>query len=164
MLEPSTGKVLAMVSKPDFDPNTIEQDWDALINDDSNSSLFNRALQGQYPPGSTFKILTTLEYIREHPDSYTYRHSYDNHIAHSNTFFITDDFVDQSQFLRSRSMQSIRFNPDNTIGKTPVFQIYCHRTTDQSNSYYSNLHINISFYPTFTTASTPRTMFKMTHM
>lgn len=67
---PSTGKVLAMVSKPDFDPNTIEQDWDALINDDSNSSLFNRALQGQYPPGSTFKILTTLEYIREHPDDY----------------------------------------------------------------------------------------------
>ena len=32
VLEPSTGKVLAMVSKPDFDPNTIEQDWDALIN------------------------------------------------------------------------------------------------------------------------------------
>ena len=58
VLEPSTGKVLAMVSKPDFDPNTIEQDWDALINDDSNSSLFNRALQGQYPPGSTFKIIT----------------------------------------------------------------------------------------------------------
>ena len=105
-----------------------------------------------------------IQYIRDHPDSYTYRHSYDNHIAHSNTFFITDDFVYQSQFLRSRSMQSIRFNPDNTIGKTPVFQIYCHRTTDQSNSYYSNLHINISFYPTFTTASTPRTMFKMTHM
>ena len=70
VLEPSTGKVLAMVSKPDFDTNTIEQDWDALINDDSNSSLFNRALQGQYPPGSTFKILTTLEYIREHPDDY----------------------------------------------------------------------------------------------
>ena len=70
VMEPSTGKILAMVSKPDFDPNTIEQDWDALINDDSNSSLFNRALQGQYPPGSTFKILTTLEYIREHPDDY----------------------------------------------------------------------------------------------
>ena len=58
VLEPSTGRILAMVSKPDFDPNTIEQDWDALINDDSNSSLFNRALQGQYPPGSTFKIIT----------------------------------------------------------------------------------------------------------
>ena len=70
VIEPSTGKILAMVSKPDFDPNTIEQDWDSLINDSSNSSLFNRALQGQYPPGSTFKILTALEYIREHPDDY----------------------------------------------------------------------------------------------
>ena len=70
VLEPDTGKILAMVSKPDFDPNTIEQDWDALINDETNSSLFNRAIQGQYPPGSTFKILTALEYIREHPDDY----------------------------------------------------------------------------------------------
>ena len=70
VLEPDTGKILAMVSKPDFDPNTIEQDWDTLINDESNSSLFNRAIQGQYPPGSTFKILTALEYIREHPDDY----------------------------------------------------------------------------------------------
>lgn len=70
VLEPDTGRILAMVSKPDFDPNTIEQDWDALISDESNSSLFNRAIQGQYPPGSTFKILTALEYIREHPDDY----------------------------------------------------------------------------------------------
>lgn len=46
VLEPSTGKVLAMVSKPDFDPNTIEQDWDALINDDSNSSLLTVHCRG----------------------------------------------------------------------------------------------------------------------
>lgn len=70
VLEPDTGKILAMVSKPDFDPNSIEQMWDDLISDESNSSLFNRAIQGQYPPGSTFKILTTLQYLREHPDDY----------------------------------------------------------------------------------------------
>lgn len=70
VMEPSTGKILAMVSKPDFDPNTISQDWDSLISDSSNSSLFNRAAQGQYPPGSTFKILTTLAYLREHPEDY----------------------------------------------------------------------------------------------
>ena len=70
VVEPDTGKILAMVSKPDFDPNTIEEDWDSLINDESNSSLFNRAVQGQYAPGSTFKILTTLQYLREHPDDY----------------------------------------------------------------------------------------------
>ena len=75
VLEPNTGKILAMVSKPDFNPNTIEGDWDSLISDSSNSSLFNRAAQGQYPPGSTFKIMTTLAYLREHPDDYqSYRY------------------------------------------------------------------------------------------
>lgn len=66
VMEPSTGKVLAMVSKPDFDPNTIAADWDSIISEDNNNSvLLNRATQGLYPPGSTFKIITTLEYIRE---------------------------------------------------------------------------------------------------
>jgi peptidoglycan glycosyltransferase len=70
VIEPDTGKILAMVSKPDFDPNTISSDWEDLVSDSTNSSLFNRATQGQYPPGSTFKILTTLAYLREHPDDY----------------------------------------------------------------------------------------------
>ena len=43
VLEPSTGRILAMVSKPDFDPNTIAQNWDSLVNDENNSSLLNRA-------------------------------------------------------------------------------------------------------------------------
>lgn len=64
-IEPSTGKILAMVSKPDFDPNTIEENWDYLVNDESNSSLLNRATNGQYPPGSTYKIVTALDYLRE---------------------------------------------------------------------------------------------------
>ncbi|MCD8038803.1 MAG: FtsW/RodA/SpoVE family cell cycle protein [Lachnospiraceae bacterium] len=68
--EPSTGKILAMVSKPDFDPNTIGDIWDELISDEDSSVLVNRATQGLYPPGSTFKILTALEYIRENPGSY----------------------------------------------------------------------------------------------
>ena len=65
VLEPSTGRILAMVSKPDFDPNTIAQNWDTLVNDESNSSLLNRATNGAYPPGSTFKIVTALDYFRQ---------------------------------------------------------------------------------------------------
>ena len=65
-LEPSTGKILAMVSKPDFDPNTISENWDSLVNDETNSSLLNRATMGQYPPGSTFKVVTALDYFRTH--------------------------------------------------------------------------------------------------
>ena len=70
VMEPGSGKVLAMVSKPDFDPNTISYDWDYIVNDPSNSCLLNRAVQGLYPPGSTFKILTTLAYLREHGSDY----------------------------------------------------------------------------------------------
>lgn len=68
--EPSTGRVLAMVSKPDFDPNQIDSIWEELISDEDSSVLLNRVTQGMYPPGSTFKIVTALEYIRENPDSY----------------------------------------------------------------------------------------------
>lgn len=66
VMEASTGKVLAWVSKPTFDPNTIEKDWDWLINDE-DSRLLNRVSQGAYAPGSVFKLVTTLEYIRENP-------------------------------------------------------------------------------------------------
>lgn len=68
--EPSTGKILAMVSKPDFNPNDIENIWDDLVADTESSVLLNRVTQGMYPPGSTFKIVTALEYMRENPDSY----------------------------------------------------------------------------------------------
>lgn len=68
--EPSTGKILAMVSKPDFDPNTIASEWDTLREDATSSVLLNRTTQGLYPPGSTFKMITALEYIRENPDTY----------------------------------------------------------------------------------------------
>ena len=70
-MEPDTGKVLAMVSKPAFDPNTVEAEWDSLVNGDSKEArLLNRATQGLYPPGSTFKVITALEYMREHPGAY----------------------------------------------------------------------------------------------
>ncbi|MCI9338653.1 MAG: penicillin-binding protein 2 [Lachnospiraceae bacterium] len=69
--EVSTGKILAMVSHPNFDPNEIDQIWDSIVENEDSSVLLNRVTQGQYPPGSTFKIVTALEYIREHPDSYS---------------------------------------------------------------------------------------------
>lgn len=73
--ETKTGKVLAMVSKPDYNPNQIDTIWEGLVADRESSILLNRATQGLYPPGSTFKIITALEYIKENPDTfenYTY--------------------------------------------------------------------------------------------
>ena len=63
-IEPKTGGVLALVSKPGFDPNLFvegidPQNWDAL-NNSPDHPLNNRALQGLYPPGSTFKPFMAL--------------------------------------------------------------------------------------------------------
>lgn len=57
-IEPTTGQILAMVSLPDFDPNTIEQDWVDIM-ENKNSPFLARATQGLYPPGSTYKIVTS---------------------------------------------------------------------------------------------------------
>lgn len=65
-IEPTTGKILALVSSPSFDPNqlashtyaTAEKAWDSY-QADKNNPLLNRAIGGDlYPPGSTFKIIT----------------------------------------------------------------------------------------------------------
>jgi peptidoglycan glycosyltransferase len=65
-IEPSTGKILAMVSNPTYDPNKIathdlgasQDNYEKLIKDPSKP-LFNRAIQEVYPPGSTFKLVTS---------------------------------------------------------------------------------------------------------
>ena len=65
-LEPSTGKVLAMVSSPSYDPNLLATHdiqaqstaWQQL-RDNPDSPLLNRAISETYPPGSTFKVITT---------------------------------------------------------------------------------------------------------
>lgn len=82
-VEPSTGKILAMVSKPDYDPNQIEAIWDSLltVSEENDSRLLNRAAQGIYPPGSVFKIITALEYIRENPDYKEYHYQCEGSIT-----------------------------------------------------------------------------------
>lgn len=74
-MEPSTGKILAMVSKPDYDPNNALSDYSTWLEYDSaDSVLLNRALNGLYAPGSTFKVMTALEFMRDYSgfDEYIY--------------------------------------------------------------------------------------------
>ena len=67
-MNPKTGRILAMVSAPSFTEEDIQNNWEALTSSDNkDGNLLNRATQGLYPPGSTFKLLMALEYIREHP-------------------------------------------------------------------------------------------------
>ncbi len=59
-LDPKTGKILAMVSYPDFDPSaqSLEKNWAGIV-ERKDSPLLARATHGLYPPGSTYKIVTT---------------------------------------------------------------------------------------------------------
>ena len=63
-MDPATGEVLVFVSTPTFDPNYfvngISSKLYSLLRDDPNRPLFNRALMGQYPPGSTIKPMLAL--------------------------------------------------------------------------------------------------------
>jgi penicillin-binding protein 2 len=63
-IEPATGGILALVSMPNYDPNLFVDgittaDWQAL-NDSPQKPMINRALNGAYPPGSTFKPFMAL--------------------------------------------------------------------------------------------------------
>ena len=63
-MDPSTGEILAYVSKPTFDPNLFvdgidQQSWDEL-NTSINRPLINRPIRGAYPPGSTYKPFMAL--------------------------------------------------------------------------------------------------------
>jgi len=63
-MDPKTGRILAMVSKPSFDPaifarNISHEDWNSLVTN-PHHPLQNKGIQGQYPPGSVFKIITAI--------------------------------------------------------------------------------------------------------
>ena len=69
VLDPRDGAVLAMVSKPAFDPNEFSGGisfarWKE-INRDGAYPLLNRAIQSAYPPGSTFKMITMMAGLRD---------------------------------------------------------------------------------------------------
>lgn len=63
-LDPRTGAVLALTSYPRYDPNVIDDRWTELIQD-KGTPLFDRALNGLYPPGSVFKAIVAAAALEE---------------------------------------------------------------------------------------------------
>ncbi|MDO8520101.1 MAG: penicillin-binding transpeptidase domain-containing protein, partial [Deltaproteobacteria bacterium] len=63
-LDPNTGEVLVLFSSPGYDANriikNIDREYWKMINLDEDKYLFNRAIQGTYPPGSTYKIVDAI--------------------------------------------------------------------------------------------------------
>ena len=68
-IEPSSGEILSLISSPTYNPNLLigrqrSENYSILLQD-KHKPLFNRALQGAYPPGSTFKLITGLIALQE---------------------------------------------------------------------------------------------------
>jgi penicillin-binding protein 2 len=89
VVDPNNGNILAMVSVPSFDPNTFipsikAKDWETLRKDEANP-LINRAVSA-FPPGSTFKLVTSLAGLRKGMASQHYNCgggvSYGDHFFH----------------------------------------------------------------------------------
>ena len=68
-IEPSSGEILALVSSPTYDPNLFigrkRSENYKVLSKNKNKPLFNRAIQGTYPPGSTFKLINGLIALQE---------------------------------------------------------------------------------------------------
>jgi penicillin-binding protein 2 len=73
MMDPNNGEILAMVSRPAFDPNIFSQRAKTPegkteireLQEDPDKPLYNRVIQGQFPPGSTWKLMTTVASLNE---------------------------------------------------------------------------------------------------
>ena len=73
VLEVKTGKLLAIVSTPTYNPNELSVVWEE-VSSQSDAPFLNRLTGGLYPPGSTFKLVTTMAYLQNHKEeefSYT---------------------------------------------------------------------------------------------
>lgn len=141
IMEPATGKILCMVSKPTFNPNTIEQEWDDIISGNS-SVLFNRATQGQYTPGSVFKIFPTLEYYHENGKnyvSYTYdcdgKFSYENKTIH----------CAGKQKHNEESLKDSFANSCNSSYANIALELDCDNLSDLCDSLLFNTPLPIAF-------------------
>lgn len=68
VMEVGTGRLLAFASAPSYNPNEISVQWETL-QERTDAPLLNRLTSGLYPPGSTFKLVTTLAYLRQHEEA-----------------------------------------------------------------------------------------------
>ncbi|MDX2129222.1 MAG: penicillin-binding protein 2 [Chloroherpetonaceae bacterium] len=124
-IDPRDGGILAMVSKPDYDPNLMEgvidsKLWESLTTG-AAKPLFNRSIQTRYPPGSTYKMISTLAALEEK-------------IAKpSQTFFCSGRFrFGNKEFLCHGG------KGHGSVDMTKAIEVSC-------NSYFYNLMFKIGF-------------------
>lgn len=149
VVEVETGKIIAMVSKPDFDPNTIESKWDDIVSDDSKAALLNRASQGLYAPGSTFKIVTALEYMTENGLEADYVHDCEGEVTENGTTIhcyndkahgeqgLNEAFADSCNTAFSRIGLELNINRWNALCEKLLFNTKLPARIDHKESRFS---------------------------
>lgn len=118
-LNPKTGEILAMVSKPSFDPNYLNENW-KNINENKERPLLNRATSGLYPPGSTFKTITAVS-------------------ALENVNGIMDRRINDTGVLVFNSKESLKNFNGEALGDIGFEEAFIH----SSNVYFGKLGIDI---------------------
>ena len=127
-IEPATGRVLAMVSKPDYDPNTLVNDYENIVAEEDNDSLLNKTTFGLFVPGSIFKTLTALSYIRSGADYNAYHYTCEGQINLGGEEYIScfdhtvhgeEGFTDSFAYSCNSSFGNIGLGlPDNLLKET----------------------------------------------
>lgn len=67
VMNPKTGEIYALVSLPDFNAMSVAEDWNSL-QENKAGALLNRSINGRYPPGSTFKVITAASILEGNMD------------------------------------------------------------------------------------------------
>lgn len=123
-IEPSTGRVLAMVSKPDYDPNTLPNDYETIVSGEGEDVLLNKTTSGRFVPGSIFKTFTSLAYIRSGADYDAYRYTCQGQINLGGDEYITcfdgnvhgeEDFYDSFAYSCNASFGNIGLKLDKSL-------------------------------------------------
>ena len=113
------------------------EDWESITTGQGNSQLLNRATQGLYPPGSTFKIITALEYYRENPGKWNdYSFTCNGSITHEDYRVsciygtVHGDLDLESSFARScnSSFVNIGLSLDRDKWESTMNNLYFNRT------------------------------------
>lgn len=89
-IDPSTGEVIALVSAPAYNPENIDANYSKYLSDNKGNPFVNRALQGYYPPGSVFKMVTSASALDNIPDITTKKFNCNGRLKIGN-YVLTDD-------------------------------------------------------------------------
>jgi peptidoglycan glycosyltransferase len=119
-LNPKTGEVLAMVSKPSYNPNNLSEIWESLQKNEANHPLINRATAGLYPPGSTFKTITAISALENIKD------------------ITTRKFEDKGKLVFNQNQSLSNYNGE-VLGNINFKEAFYH----SSNVFFGNLGLEL---------------------